>query len=319
MTVVSIFSQNPAPVIKDKTVKNPDESYKVEDVRGNIKRPAVYLPKPPFPREALEAGADGIVKVEVTLDADGKVVTAKAVSGHPMLYQTAEETARQTIFRRSETLGPNGVETGVITYNFAIERASWIKIGHDLTIIQKASTLRPLIISRIAKAFEKDWTSELEMLGKLAEMRRVEIEKNPETNDKPVIVRKTTPNATTQNTLKAEIRVSVPIPNPPTPERIALAQNLAASLQSRLAADEANLWRFNAGVNLAKAFELFRRPNENAGAALVLRQSLESAPASISAETREALKKLIEIFERGQPIAPGSEIGQQIAILFNSK
>src|SRR5215204_5536115 len=116
----SVFSQTPAPLLKDNTTTNPDDNYKVEDVRGNIKRGAIYLPKPPFPREALEAGADGTVRVEVVLGADGRVVSAKAISGHPLLYGSAEETARKTVFRRLETTDPNATETGVIVYNFAI-------------------------------------------------------------------------------------------------------------------------------------------------------------------------------------------------------
>jgi hypothetical protein len=318
------FSQNPAPVLKDSTTGTPDETYKVEDVRGNIKRRAIYLPKPPFPREALEAGADGAVKVEVVLDADGRVVSAKAISGHPLLYNSAEETARKTIFRKIETADRNGTETGVIVYTFAIEKMGWVRIGYDLTVIQKIPTLRPLLIPRIARAFQADWTGEHEMLGKLAEMRRMEVETENSSAivDKPAFIRKPAPvpNGANQNSVIAEIRVPIPIPNPPTPERIALAQNLTVSLASRLGGDESNLWRFNTGLALAKALGTFRVPNEGRSAAQILRESLEAAPADISAEILTALRNLIEIFERDRrSVDTQNEIGKYLVILFNSK
>lgn len=319
---VNVFSQNPAPVLTNSTNGDTEEIYKIGDVRGNIKRKAVYLPKPPFPREALEAGADGIVKVEVVIDGEGSVVSAKAVSGHPLLFAAAEETARKTKFRRFETPDPNSRETGILNYNFVIEKAGWLRIGYDLAIIQKAPTLRPFNVPRIAKAFQPEWTGEYETLGKLAEMRRVEMETQnaSQTNDRPVFVRKNAPqtSGTVQSEIRAEIRL--PILNPPTGERIALAQNLTLSLQSRLASSESNLWKFNTGANIFKALEISRNQNENHNAAQILRQTLDTAPSDIPAETRAALEKLIGILERGTRTTDSpSEIGKALSILFRSK
>lgn len=322
----SLFAQTSAPVIKDGTTPKSDEPYKVEDVRGNINRRAIYLPKPPYPREALEAGADGTVKVEVVLGADGRVVSAKAISGHPLLYQTAEETARKTVFRRSDGGDPNATETGVIVYNFAIEKESWVKIGFTLSAIQKMPTLRGLPIPRIAKTFQTDWTPEHEMLARLNEMRRAELEaenSDPATTDKTVLLQRPAriPNGARQGPVLAELRIRIPIPNPPTPERIALAQNLTAALQNRLAAsDEVSLWLFNTGIALAKAHEIARPPNGGRSAAQILRGSLDSAPAATATETLEALRKLIEIYEsERRTIESRTEIGRQMSIIFNSK
>ncbi len=313
------LSQNPAPVLKDNSVES-EETYKIGDVRGNIKRKAVLLPKPPFPREALEAGADGIVKIEVVIDAEGNVVSAKAISGHPLLFATAEETARKTKFRRIETPDQNVKETGIITYNFAIEKFGWTKIGYDLAVIQKAPTLRPFNVPRIAKAFQPEWTDEREILNKLAEMRRIEIETQTPFSDKPGFIRQTAPNSSgaMQSSIKGEFRVTSP--NPPTSERIAFAQNLTASLQSRLASDESNLWRFNLGINLAKTFEVARNPNESRNAAQILKQSAENAPSGISAESLTALRKLIEVLENeARTGETRGEIIKSLAILFRSK
>lgn len=311
------FSQNPA--LKDNTVET-EEAYKIGDVRGTIKRKAVLLPKPSFPREALEAGADGIVKVEVVIDPQGNVVSAKAIAGNPLLYNSAEETARKTKFRSVEPASENATETGILTYNFAIEKAGWTQIAYNLAAIQKAPTLRPFNVPRTAKAFQPDWSGEREILDKLAEMRRVEIETQPSVSDKPVFVRKNDPNAkgAGQSSITAEIQL--PVRNQPTGERIALAQNLTALLQSRLASSESDLWKFNLGIDLAKTFEAARNPNEARNAAQILKQSAENAPAGISAESLTALQKLIEILENeARNVQTINEITKALALIFRSK
>lgn len=317
---VNIFSQNPAPLIKDGTPGRPEEVSTVGEVLGTIKRKAVSLPKPRYPLEALEAGADGTVRVEVTIDAEGSVVAAKAVSGNQILFAVSEETARKTKFRRAETA--ETTETGFITYNFAIEAATWLRIGYDLAVIQKAPTMRPFIVSRIAKAFPAEWTGEIETLGKLAEMRRIEIETENASpmGDKPVFTRRPVPKLSGSGQSEMRAQVFIPKMDPPTPERIALAQNLMASLQNRLAGDAAGLWKLNLGANLFNAFVITRNPNQSRTAALILSQSLESAPANTPAETLAALRELIGIFESGRrTVETMNEISKAMSVLFRIK
>ncbi len=317
----NVFSQNSAPILKDNSFK-PEESYKVGEIRGNIKRKAIFLPKPAFPREALEAGADGIVKVEVVIDAEGNVVSATTISGHALLKNTAEETARRTKFKSVETGDQSVTETGVLIYNFAIEKAGWVKIGYDLSVIQMALTLRPLNIPAIAKSFQPEWTNEMEILAQLVEMRRAEIETQNDapTNNVPILRRTTQGSVNGRTSNSSSIQGQILVPNPPNAERIALSQNLIASLQSRLASDESNLWKFNLGVNLIRAFELYRNPNTRTDAAIALQQSADIAPADISAEALAALKDLIIIFGKArQKMETETEIGRLRAILFKIK
>ncbi len=290
----NVFSQDGAPILRNNSLESSD-AYKVGEVRGNIKRKAVNLPKPTFPREALEAGADGSVKVEITIDAEGNVVSATAISGHPLLKNVSEETARSTKFRSSET---SGAETGILTYNFTIEKASWIRIGFDLAVIQKDSMLRISSFPRIAKAFDTGWTNELETLGKLSEMRRVESEMSSNTrqNDRPILIREST--VTSQNSIQKSVtaQIVLPIPGQPSGEQIALSQNLIAAIQNRLVNDQSSLWKFNLGVNLINALETARNPNTRNDAVIILRQFADNAPADISAESLTALKDLTVYF-----------------------
>ncbi|HEX8775979.1 MAG TPA: TonB family protein [Pyrinomonadaceae bacterium] len=79
---------------------------------------AVRLPKPRYPEMARIAKAYGPVNVQVMLDETGKVVSAQAVSGHPLLRAAAVQAAYQAQFTPT-ILGDRPVKvSGVITYNF---------------------------------------------------------------------------------------------------------------------------------------------------------------------------------------------------------
>ena len=88
---------------------------------GVLNAKAVSKPHPPYPPVAKAARASGLVTVRVTVDETGRVVSAEAVSGHPLLQQAAVQAAREA--RLSPTLlGGKPVKvSGVLTYNFVLE------------------------------------------------------------------------------------------------------------------------------------------------------------------------------------------------------
>ena len=89
--------------------------------KGPITGLALSLPKPPYPPIARQARAQGPVNVQVLIDETGKVVSAKAVSGHPMLMAAAQQAAYGARFSPT-MLGEHAVKvSGVITYNFRLE------------------------------------------------------------------------------------------------------------------------------------------------------------------------------------------------------
>ncbi|HLX84047.1 MAG TPA: energy transducer TonB [Terriglobales bacterium] len=53
---------------------------------------------PSYPRLAWQAGIQGTVTVEIELDTDGNVVSAKASGAHEMLQRAAEENIRLWTF-----------------------------------------------------------------------------------------------------------------------------------------------------------------------------------------------------------------------------
>lgn len=85
---------------------------------GVLNSRAVSLPKPAYPPAARQMNASGQVTVQVTLDEDGNVTSARAVNGHPLLRNPAETAARQSKFNPVRVNGQPVRATGVILYNF---------------------------------------------------------------------------------------------------------------------------------------------------------------------------------------------------------
>jgi len=85
---------------------------------GVLNGKAVQLVKPSYPAEARESKASGVVNVQVEIDEQGNVISAKAVSGDPMLRAASEEAARNSKFAPTTLSGVLVKVTGVIVYNF---------------------------------------------------------------------------------------------------------------------------------------------------------------------------------------------------------
>ena len=85
---------------------------------GVLNGKAISLPRPVYPSIARTARASGTVVVQVTLDESGKVTSARAVSGHPLLQQAAVQAAYGARFSPTQLSGQPVKVTGVLTYNF---------------------------------------------------------------------------------------------------------------------------------------------------------------------------------------------------------
>ena len=88
---------------------------------GILNGKAVSKPQPAFPPIAKAARASGTVAVEVLVDEDGDVISAKAVSGHPLLQQSAVAAAREAKFSPTRLSGKPVKVSGYVTYNFPLE------------------------------------------------------------------------------------------------------------------------------------------------------------------------------------------------------
>ncbi len=75
------------------------------------------LAKVTYPEEAKKAGIGGIVAVKVTLDAEGKVINALAVSGPEMLRAAAVEAAMNSRFLPSQN---QSERSAIISFTFSL-------------------------------------------------------------------------------------------------------------------------------------------------------------------------------------------------------
>jgi TonB family protein len=80
----------------------------------------VSKPVPAYPAEAKKARASGMVVVRVEIDEQGNVISATAISGHPLLQPAAIEAARQAKFEPSLRAGKPVKATQTLTYNFSL-------------------------------------------------------------------------------------------------------------------------------------------------------------------------------------------------------
>lgn len=85
---------------------------------GVINGRAINLPIPVYSAAAKHMGISGDVNVQVTIDEDGKVVSAKAVSGHQLLRGDAQRAALRATFSPTYLSNQKVKVTGVIVYKF---------------------------------------------------------------------------------------------------------------------------------------------------------------------------------------------------------
>ena len=88
---------------------------------GVLNGKAISKPQPAYPPIAKAARASGTVTVQVLVDEDGNVISAKAVSGHPLLQQAAVAAAYQAKFSPAVVSGRKVKVSGILTYNFVFK------------------------------------------------------------------------------------------------------------------------------------------------------------------------------------------------------
>jgi TonB family protein len=87
---------------------------------GVLNGKAVNLPMPEYPDFAKRSRISGVVSVEVVIDENGKIISAKAISGPGMLQQASVNAALRAKFSPTTLSGQAVKVTGVINYNFSM-------------------------------------------------------------------------------------------------------------------------------------------------------------------------------------------------------
>src|SRR5205085_4772900 len=102
----------------------PDQTFSCDEYPTFTFRPidsmAIEKPKPMYPPLLKSANVQGTVVVQVCVEiTTGRVIKAKAISGHPLLQQAAVQAAYQARFPESlpDIAPPN--RPGLLTYRFS--------------------------------------------------------------------------------------------------------------------------------------------------------------------------------------------------------
>ncbi len=113
-----IVKEEPPPIVK-KTPEKPKNTIRNIGVANSM---ALSLPEPVYPQLARTAGIQGQVNVEIMIDETGRVISARATNGNPLLRQEAERAAFRARFTPTRLSEQPVKAKGIITYNFVLKR-----------------------------------------------------------------------------------------------------------------------------------------------------------------------------------------------------
>ena len=239
---------------------------------GVINGKAVSLPKPEYPASAQAVRASGTVNVQVTIDEQGNIISASAVSGHPLLRQAAEQAARQAIFKPTLLSGQPVKVSGVIVYNFVPSKP----VEEDAPIWAFGMFLSFLQVTD--SALINELGDEKELSSVLADMA----------NDIPA-------------ELSAEKPVFDKLAKAVGNERRALAGELLGAIKNRFGNDEK--WQIEIGEHLGAVMsELIKQKKNIAGGAaavneVILKTNLLKISDSLLSAPPETSPELIKKFK----------------------
>ena len=102
--------------------KDADKSEKQKSSDKLQKGELIEAPQPTYPEEAKKEKIEGEVTVVITIGDEGNVISAKARSGPEPLYRASEGAALKARFKPSLLNGKPVKVSGVMTYNFVLDK-----------------------------------------------------------------------------------------------------------------------------------------------------------------------------------------------------
>lgn len=253
LTVATVFPQSNRtpkrpkgpPALTNSEFFDPSQSdrYSVGEVKGNIApAKAILLPRPSFTEFAQDMGADGKVRVNIVIAADGTVSAAEPVSGDAALFETAKRAALDSRFLPVATETP-----AYLIYDFRVRKANWFVVGFDLSSVV---FMHPGII-RVT--IPQEWTEEREVARQLCGVYRTKVKQ------RMVPVLRDFQERSDGNGTKREVRATIML-IPVDTEYARLAGELHSMVKQRLAPDASGLRLFEFGTAVQEAAKSMRDP-----------------------------------------------------------
>lgn len=117
-----------APLALARQTQDKEEPPKIIRKSGGVLQgTATRRVEPNYPPLAKAARVSGSVVVEVTLDEEGNVISARVISGHPLLKDAAVSAAKGWKFNPTLLQGTPVKVIGTITFNFNLDHSREIE------------------------------------------------------------------------------------------------------------------------------------------------------------------------------------------------
>lgn len=113
----SSFDEVKAPSPPPSSPPKPLNPQKV--LEGVLQGNAITRAKPVYPASARSMNAYGKVEVKIIISEEGRVIEAKAISGHPALHNAAVEAAYKWVYKPTTLNGVAVKVESILTFNFA--------------------------------------------------------------------------------------------------------------------------------------------------------------------------------------------------------
>lgn len=275
---------------------------------GVLNGKAISLPKPPFPPAAKAVGASGAVSVQVLIDENGDVISATAVSGHPLLRAAAVEAARGARFSPTKLQGMPVKVSGIITYNF-VGPFTLTRIAFALSHAEKTASFAERYSSAesLASQLPADWVEEKEILNSLTfeEIVIAEPKHEEKKEAQPVPPNYADTSQTdTKNrfTVKGEANYSAfPVKGGRKldAKSIASMQKLIGLVEARASANEAAAWSHELGVALGILVAEIEDAGKFASNLARVESLTDKAPATVNQSSLQRVKEFIESSKTG--------------------
>ena len=268
------------------------ETPKPKTISGGVLNgKATNLPKPFFPA-ARAVNTSGAVNVQVTIDENGDVISASAVSGHPLLRQASEQAARASKFAPTLLQGQPVKVTGVIVYNFVLP-ITFNQIGYELSLAEKSKTITRDQISSIGGAFTKEWEEEKETLQKLDLYLNDQLQKNKSPQVSPPINNGDGKPIRSKNVLTISGTGPGSVDYSLDDNSVTAIRELQSKIENRLSVNENILSSFRLGVILDK-LKAEIESDEKTRANISELDQFRTVSSKISYSTSAKIKKITE-------------------------
>jgi TonB family protein len=122
LIVMAICSATPAQGVAQ--LEAPPRPKIIRKSGGALQGSATRRVEPAYPPQAKAENISGAVIVEVTINEEGDVMSARAVSGHPMLKDAAVAAAREWKFTPTKLSGEPVKVIGTVTFNFITQEGA---------------------------------------------------------------------------------------------------------------------------------------------------------------------------------------------------